>query len=182
MISGLLAGGAERAAEEKKLYQLYTYFIEEGRQKYSLNYDDSFSAYSDAVLSVIVNISSGRFDGRSSIKTYLHQIFCNKCIDLVRKITTNKEQVHQTLPQTELLTQLPDGARNIVQRLMDQQKLQAIRRQLQMIGEKCKEILFLFEEGLSDRQIADKLHYNSPAVAKTTRLRCLERLREKLGG
>ena len=180
ILQGLKAGYKERLEQEKQLYLLYNYFIDEGCKKYHLIYDDSFSAYSDAVLSAIHNIVSGNFDGRSSIKTYLFQIFSNKCIDLVRKNTTNKQQVHQNTAIPELLGQLPDGTKNIIEKIIDRQKRNAVKEQLQTIGEKCKEILLLFEDGLTDREIAAELSYNNAAVAKTTRLRCLETLKEKM--
>ena len=177
IIRGLQATAKERTEQEKNLYKQYEYFIHEGCKKYKLVHDDSFSAYSDAVLSTILTIVSNKFDGHSSLKTYLFQIFSNKCIDLVRKNTTNKHQVHQTMEIPELMVQLPDNARTIIERLIDQQKLAAVKEHLQMIGDKCKEILLLFEDGFTDKQIAEQLQYNSSAVAKTTRLRCLDRLK-----
>ncbi len=180
ILRGLQSNIKERAEQEKNLYRQYDYFINEGCKKFNIIYDDSFSAYSDAVLSAILNIVSNRFDGHSSIKTYLFQIFSNKCIDLVRKNTTNKQQVHQTMEIPELLGQLPDSARTTIEKLIEQQKMAAIKEQLQMIGDKCKEILLLFEDGYTDKQIAEQLQYNSSAVAKTTRLRCLERLKDRM--
>lgn len=180
IIRGLQAGAKERTEQEKNLYLQFEYFIHEGCKKYNLVNDDSFSAYSDAVLSAILNIVSNRFDGHSSLKTYLFQIFSNKCIDLVRKNTTNKQQVHQTMEIPELMEQLPDNARTIIERLIDQQKLTAIKENLQRIGDKCKEVLLLFEDGYTDKQIAEQLQYNSSAVAKTTRLRCLDKLRGRM--
>jgi len=56
----------------------------------------------------------------------------------------------------------------------------AIKQYLEVIGEKCKEILLLFEDGYTDNQIAERLVYNNAAVAKTTRLRCLEKIKEKM--
>jgi len=182
IINGLKAGYKERTTQEKVLYLQYNYFIDEGCRKYRLTGDDSFSAYSDAVLSAIHNIVNGHFDGRSSIKTYLFQIFSNKCIDLVRKNTTNKQSMHQNTAVPELLGQLPDAARNIIEKLIDEQKRKAVKMQMETIGEKCKEILLLFEDGLTDREIAEELSYNTPAVAKTTRLRCLEKLRGSMSG
>jgi hypothetical protein len=38
----------------------------------------------------------------------------------------------------------------------------------------------LFEDGYSDKEIAVQMEYNTPEVVKTTRLRCLEKLREKM--
>ena len=177
LLQGLKAGYKERVAQENILYLQYNYFINEGCRKYNLSNDDSFSAYSDALMSAIHNVINNSFDGRSAFKTYLFQIFSNKCIDLVRKNTSNKQSVHQNNAIPELLGQLPDGARNTIEKLIDEQKRAAIKKHMQTIGEKCKEILLLFEDGLTDREIAEELSYNTAAVAKTTRLRCLEKLR-----
>jgi RNA polymerase sigma-70 factor (ECF subfamily) len=182
ILHGLKADYAERCRQEKILYQQYYYFIDEGCRKYSLNYDDSFSAYSDALLSAIHNIVDSRFDGRSSIKTYLYQIFSNKCIDLVRKNTTNKQQVHKTMPVADALNHLPDNAKNIIEKLMTSELKAVIKKQLDAIGQKCKEVLLMFEDGLTDREIAELLSYSNAAVVKTTRLRCLDKLREKVAG
>jgi len=181
ILQGLRGSYAERITQEKALYLQYSYFIGEGCRKYNITNDDSFSMYSDAVLAVIHNIVAGRFDGHSSLKTYLFQIFCNKCIDLIRKTTTNKEQVHHPVSVPDMLEQLPDNAKTIIEKLVDEHKRKTLREQLNNIGQKCKEVLLLFEDGLTDREIATQLLYNSVAVAKTTRLRCLEKLRERMG-
>ena len=180
ILFGLKAGYKQRIAYEKILYNQYAYFIDEGCRKQSINYDESFSAYSDAVLSAIHNIINNHFDGRSSIKTYLYQIFSNKCIDLVRKSSTNKHQVHKTMPVTEMMNQLPDSAKTSIERLMNNELKAKIKMQLGTIGKKCKELLLMFEDGLTDKEIAQELSYNNAAVVKTTRLRCLEKLREKV--
>ena len=181
ILEGLKAGYSERIASEKDLYLLYNYFINEGCRKYHITRDDSFSMYNDAVLAAIHNIVSGKFDGHASLKTYLFQIFSNKCIDLIRKSTTNKQQVNNSAGVPDLLEQMPDNARTVIERLIDAQKIKALKAQLEQIGEKCKEILLLFEDGLTDKEIATTLLYNNAAVAKTTRLRCLEKLRERMG-
>lgn len=180
ILQGLQSDTRQRYAFERDLYNRYSYFIGEGAARYKLSDDDSFSAYSDAVLSFIQNVSSGRFDGRSSVKTYLFQIFSNKCIDLVRKNTTNKQQVNQSAGSPELLTQLPDEARAVIEKLIDQQKLAAVKQQVTQLGDKCRDVLLLFEEGYTDKQVAEELSYSTAAVVKTTRLRCLEKLREKV--
>lgn len=182
IITGLKGSYSERCKNEKILYQQYFYFIEEGCRKHNLLHEDSFSAYTDAVMVAITNVTTNLFDGRSSIKTYLYQIFSNKCIDLFRKSATNKQQVHKTAPVAEMLEQLPDGAKTIIDKLLNNELKEKVKAQLNQIGEKCKEILLLFEEGLTDKQIAETLAYNNAAVAKTTRLRCLDKLRAKVLG
>ena len=182
ILAGLKGDYAERTRHEKLLYQQYYYFADEGCRKYNLSYDDSFSAYSDTILSAIHNIISDRFDGRSSLKTYLYQIFSNKCIDLIRKHTTNKQQVHKTMPVADAMNQLPDNAKNVIEKLVTNELKARIKSQLEAIGQKCKELLLMFEDGLTDKEIAEILSYNNAAVVKTTRLRCLDKLREKVAG
>lgn len=180
IINGLHVGNMQRAHFEKVFYLQYRYFIEEGARKYNLAADDSFSAYSDAVLSAIQNIRNNNFNNQASLKTYLFQIFCNKCIDLARKKTTNRAKVHQAAGDPELLTHLPDATKTIIEKLIDRQRIMAIKQYLDVIGKKCKDVLLLFEDGYSDNEIAEKLAYNTAAVAKTTRLRCLEKIKEKI--
>ena len=180
IIEELKGSQSQRSRQEKILYHEYAYFINEGCRKYNLTQEDSFSAYSDAFLSAVVNIISNRFDGRSSIKTYLYQIFSNKCIDLIRKSTTNKHQVFKTMEIPDLMNQLPDAARNAVNKMIENQQVQALRESLEKIGARCKDLLLLFEEGYSDKEIATQLDYNNAAVVKTTRLRCLDKLRERV--
>ena len=180
IINGLLSSHKNRAHFEKEFYMQYQYFIQEGCRRYRLTYEDSFSAYSDAVLSVIKNIINQSFNNNSSLKTYLFQVFSNKCIDLIRKRTTNIQKVHQSVAEPELLSHLPDKSKNVIDKLIEHQKLLEIRRHLEVIGEKCKEILLLFEDGYTDKEIAEKLWYNTASVAKTTRLRCLDKIKEKM--
>ncbi|HTE08324.1 MAG TPA: sigma-70 family RNA polymerase sigma factor [Flavitalea sp.] len=180
IIEGLVRGGPQRPVFENELYSRYNYFINEGCRKYNISSDDSFSAYSDAVLSVIHNVLDNSFASRSSLKTYLFKIFNNKCIDFIRKKTTIKERVNVSAVETEMLGQLPDNAKIIIEKLIDKQKMIAVKQFLGEIGEKCRQILLLFQDGYSDKEIAEQLAYNSPSVAKVTRLRCLEKIRERM--
>jgi RNA polymerase sigma factor (sigma-70 family) len=177
IIAGLQTGPDQRATWELQFYRRYEYFIGQGCRKYRLSSDDSFSAYSDAVLSAIHNIAGGRFDGFASLKTYLFKIFSNKCIDHIRKNAMNKATVHHSVGSPELLAHLPDKARSAVEGLIHRNKVETVREYLEKLGDKCRELLLLFEDGFSDKDIAEKMDYNSPAVVKTTRLRCIDRLR-----
>src|SRR4051794_22603383 len=123
IINGLVGNYKQRLYFEKEFYLEYEYFIREGCRKYHLTYENSFSAYSDAVLSAINNIINGRFDSKYSLKTYLFQIFHNKCVDLVRKISNNKQQVHHSTATPELLSHLPDTVKNVIEKLIDQEKI-----------------------------------------------------------
>lgn len=176
ILNGLLGDYKQRIYYEKEFYQRYGYFIKEGCRKYNLTNEDSSSAYNDAVLSVITNVVNNRFDNKASLKTYLFQVFHNKCVDFIRKISNNKQQVHHSTGEPELLSYLPDEVKSVVEKLIYKENIARVTRHLEEIDEKCKKILLLYAEGYSDEKIAEKTGYNSTAVAKTTRMRCREKM------
>lgn len=180
MLDGLRAGGLQRRAAERQLYEEFFYFIDQGCRKYRLNTEDCASAYSDTIITVIEQVTDGRFEGRSSVKTYAYQIFKHKCVDLVRKNTTNRNRVFHTQVLDPLVQVLPDRARTVIQQLVEKNDRKLLLQKLQELGGKCRELLLLFEDGYNDREIALQMQYQSPEVVKTTRLRCLGKLKEKI--
>ena len=177
LIAGLQQPGLGRRSYEDSLYLQFRYFIDEGSRKFHLTAEESFSAYSDSVLHVIQNIRSGAFEGRSQLKTYLYQVFHNKCVDQVRKNTTHKGAVNRSAVIPEMLTNLSDPARTIVQQLTDRTDLDDLKRRLMELGDNCRQMLLLSAEGYPDKEIADIMNFKTAGVAKTSRLRCMERLR-----
>ena len=180
IIISLQAGGSQRRVAEKNLYEHFFYLIKHGSSKYSIEEEEAASAYSDTIISVIENIVTNKFEGRSSLKSYVFQIFFNKCVDLVRKGTTNKNQVHVTTAIDDFLVVLPDKSKSVVQQMIEKNQRSSLYEKLEEIGEKCKQLLLLFEDGYSDREIAEFMAYNSSDVVKTSRLRCLEKLKQKV--
>ena len=178
LIDGILAGGTQRRVYENQIYDRYLHFIRDGTRKHRLSEDDCASAYSDTVLAVIDHILAGRFERRSNLKTYLYQIFTNKCVDFIRKKTTNRSSVHDALSLDDTPFQIPDTTRSIIQELIAKSDMERLHDRLHTLGEKCRDMLLAWGEGYSDNEIAQQMDYNTAAVAKTSRLRCLERLKE----
>ena len=146
--------------------------------KYALQEDQAFDAYSDTILHAIDNIRKGHFENRSSLKTYLYRIFVNKCVDLIRKKTTNKESIHQTAVVTDMLSLIADPAKTVVQQLIEQADWEALNNNIRVLGENCGKLLLMFADGYSDKEIAELIEYKSSDVVKTSRLRCLDKLRQ----
>ncbi len=178
IINKLLGSGLTRNSGEEQFFKAYLYFVREGVQKYSLNEEEAFDAYSDSILSAIEKITGNGFEGRSSLKTWLYQIFHHKCVDLIRKKTTNKGSVHKTVTVSEMFSQISDSAKSIVQKLIDKADWDLLREKLHQLGENCRQMLMLSADGYSDRDIAGQLGYKTADVVKTSRLRCLEKLRQ----
>ncbi len=178
IIAGLLQTGIERRKAEEQLFITYQYFIKEGMRKYAIAEEESFDAYSDTMLVAVQKIGDGSFEGRSSLKTWLFQIFQHKCVDLLRKKTTNKNSVHQTAAVSDMLYQLSDASKSIIQQMMERADAELLKKKLQELGDKCRELLLYSADGYTDRQLATQLEYKSADVVKTTRLRCLQKLRQ----
>ncbi|MDX2046556.1 MAG: sigma-70 family RNA polymerase sigma factor [Chitinophagaceae bacterium] len=178
IISDLLGGGISRKKAEEKLFSTYSYFIREGMHKYSLSEDESFDAYSDSVLAAIEKIINHSFEGRASLKTYLFQIFQHKCVDLLRKKTTNKSSVHRTQPISDLLYSLSDNAKLAIQQITERSDREILDQKLKETGENCMKLLLSWADGYPDKEIAALLEYKNADVVKTSRLRCLEKLRQ----
>ena len=178
IIDSITQNGAGRKKGEERLFNRYAYFIKEATYKYSLSEEDAFDLYSDTIISAIEKIASGSFQGRSSLKTWLYSIFHNKYVDFLRKKTTNKSSVHQTLSISDPLLQVSDPSKTIVQKLVDKTDWEILRERLVQVGESCRQMLLLWADGYSDKDIAGLMEYKTSDVVKTSRLRCLEKLKQ----
>jgi len=177
IIDGLLETGNNRRKSEEQLFNRFAYFIHEGMHKQGLLQEQAFDVYSDTILAAIEKIRNGSFEGRSSLKTWVYQIFHNKCVDLIRKSTTNKSSVHRTLSVSESLFQLSDPAKTIIQQLADQTDWNLLKQRLNEIGDNCRQMLLHWADGITDKEIAEFMGYKTADVVKTSRLRCLDKLR-----
>jgi RNA polymerase sigma factor (sigma-70 family) len=178
LIENLRQGGSGKRKSEEQLFTTYSYFIREGVSKYHITEEESFEAYSDSLLVAIDELRKGLFERRSSLKTWLFQIFLNKCVDLLRKKSTNKNSVHQTVAIGDSLFHLSDSSRSVIQELADKADWITLRQRLEELGENCKNLLMLAADGYTDREISTIMEYKTADVVKTSRLRCLERLRK----
>ena len=178
-IIGLLRQkGLDKRKGEESLFSEYAYFIRDGMRKHRLSEEEAFDAYSDSVLVAIESIANDQFQGYSSLKSYLYKIFHNKCVDLFRKNSTNKGSVNRTLSINEELFRLSDKSRGIVQALIDKADWKVLKARLDQIGDDCRKMLLLWADSYSDREIAVVMEYKTANVVKTSRLRCLAKLRQ----
>lgn len=178
LIKNLQQSQPHKRRAEEALFKKYIYFIKEGVNKYSLQEEEAFDAYSDTIIQAINNIVSDLFENRSSLKTYLYRIFANKCVDLIRKKTTNKHSVYKTSPVSDMLMMLADPAKTVVQSLMEKSDGEVLKHKMAQLGENCKKLLAMFADGYNDKELAVIMEYKSADVVKTSRLRCLEKLRQ----
>ncbi len=178
IIDGLKSPGTQRKSSENLLFSTFIYFVKQGIRKYGLAEEQAFDAYSDTILSIIHNVNTGKFHITMPLKSYAYKIFNNKCIDIVRKNSINKKRVHFTTPLDSVVTQLPDETSNIIQKLITKNELSTITKKLMEIGEKCRELLLLSNDGYTAKEIAVIMGFKTPLIVNTQRLRCIRKLTE----
>jgi len=178
IIHNLLQDGIDRKKGEEQLFSQYAYFIEQAMHKYSFPEDEAFDIYADTIIAAIARITNHSFEGRSSLKTWLFQIFHHKCVDLIRKKATNKSSVHRAQSISDIFLQMADTAKTVIQEMMEKTDKSQLKQKLDEIGDNCRRILMQWAEGYSDKEIAASMEYKTADVVKTSRLRCLEKLRQ----
>jgi RNA polymerase sigma-70 factor (ECF subfamily) len=177
LVIGLQNNPSQNRRYENILYERYIYLVDIGIKKHHLTQDEAISVYSDTILAIIKQIKENRFEQRSELKTFIFQIFSNKCVDYFRKTTTNKASVHQAMDLSDFSAIIPDN-QTILQKLIQQSEIQLIYQKLALIGQKCQDLLKLWNEGFTDDEIMDTLDYNSTDVVKSSRQRCLSKLKD----
>ncbi|SEA50693.1 RNA polymerase sigma factor [Pedobacter hartonius] len=177
LTAGIQLGNSQRQLWESKLYLKYKSMISTASWKHNLTEDDTSMAYSDAVMTTISTIISGRFEQRSSLKTYISRILEYKCIDRIRTNSAAKSAPAYRDALEKYLEILPGHNRDIVQQLSEKYEVTTLKKYIQSMDEKCKGIIIAWGEGYHDQEIADHMGYLSAAVAKTSRLRCLGKLK-----
>ena len=182
IIHGIIGDGVLQRNTENRLYEQFFYFIKDATFKHKLSEDEAASIYTDTILAFIENVRNKRFEGKSSVKTYLYQIFSNKCVDFLRKTTTNKMSVHEAQPIQDWILSMPDDAKSALQKLISEHEVEVLKTKIKLLGDKCQQMLMAWGEGFSDSKIADELGYQSSNVAKVSRLRCMDKLREMYKG
>ena len=178
IIGQLRSEGLDRRRGEERLFSEYAYFIREGVRKHRMSEEQAFDAYSDSVLAAVESISTGVFKGDSSLKSYLYKIFHNKCVDLFRKSTTNKNAVNRANPINDELLRFSDKSRSILQVLIEKTDWKILKTRIAQLGEDCNKMLLLWAESYSDKEIAVVMEYKTASVVKTSRLRCMAKLKQ----
>lgn len=178
IIENLSSPGINRRKAEDQLFAKYSYLIQAGVNKYFISEEDSFDAYADTVLAAIQAVTNGSYEGRATFKTFLYEIYHNKCVDLLRKKGTLKNSVHKTVSIGGMDNHLSDDSISAIEELMNKSDFDKVRQKMNQLCENCQRLLLLSADGYSDREIAGVMNFKTANVVKTSRLRCLKKLRQ----
>ena len=86
--------------------------------------------------------------------------------------------MHRAVSIPDMVLQMSDGAKTVIQIMMEKTDKDRLLQKLKEIGENCRKMLLQWANGFSDKEIAEAMAYKTADVVKTTRLRCLEKLKQ----
>lgn len=174
-IDHIRAGGFKQERSIRQLYEQYFYLVRLGKSKYpKMDDDDLLSAYNASIISLRKQIVLGNFRGESTIKTYLNRIFFNKCIDILRKHSSNKEDSgFESMPEPDSGNQSP----GILKQLYQEERIAQLASLLEKLGKVCKKIIIDAEYwGYNATEIAERVGFSNARSVSSKKYDCLKRL------
>lgn len=131
---------------------------------------DAADNFQQSLLVLFDQIKTGRFKGKSSIKTYLYAI--NRNLWLKELLKKNHEN--------SSLEQLPDmvaDSGNFEEAINFSTKKLTLSYLLEQLGDGCKQVLTdFYYRGLSIKEIADNFSLSNEDSAKNKKYRCMKKL------
>lgn len=174
-ISSFKSGGRKREKATTAFTQQFIGYARKLQKKFNLNETQVLDIYTDGLVALILRVETGSFRGESSLGTYFYRICYNKCVDLLRKRTSNTiEYVEQHSESVQ--DQIPE-----IEAWYDKFRFDDIRSAIDAIGEPCAQILIDWGFwGYKMEEIAERVGYNSADQVKKRKYKCLQQLRERI--
>lgn len=173
LIRDILAGGIARRRASDTFYKAHYKFIFEGQKRYKLSEDDAITAYLEAITKVVSAVERGKFEGKSKLSTYLYRIFFNNCVDAARASTSNRYEYDDLSSAANLADYAQDQLRD----LLGKEASGLLRKLMDSIGKRCKEILIALEiDGFTTEEVGLAFGIKTVSVPQT-KYRCMEKLK-----
>ena len=179
IIIGLLEGGP---AEEKALRRIYRKNLPMVIAHISLNNgskEEAEDVFHDILLTFRDQVHDGRFQGRSSISTYLMSMVRKTWYNRLRRKGYKEGYVAEMKPLLEAEQEsMPDETDPFQ---IDEQLKIKVDQLLTKVDAKCQDVLRMrFWQKWPMEKIAERLGYKNAQIAKNKHFRCIEALRELL--
>lgn len=155
-------------------------FIAFVRSKFSgFPLSDTEEIYNDSFLALYENIQSGKLTSLTcSLQTYINQIGRNKILDYYKK-----RRIEVDYFEDIGTSDFADNINEVWDNLSPDRKTVLYNFLEKMDDVNCKKIIFAFYyDGLSMDTIANSLNLKNADVAKTTKNRCLQKMKKTFRG
>jgi RNA polymerase sigma factor (sigma-70 family) len=135
---------------------------------HKLDKEEGLDAYSDALTAFVENIRNDKFRGDSKCSTYFIRIFNNKCIDIIRKKTTNRV-VRNTISLENM------GSEPVQNDAEEDQNMDYSASFVELSGI-CREVLMDWSDGYTMEEIALRNGLRNAHTARSKRYNCFKQL------
>lgn len=150
------------------IYQQYFPMIIEFVGKNSGTREDAKDIFHDGLTAIYEKSVKGDISLKSSFKTYLYAI----CKNLWLMVLRRKKTALKVETKENLMTAMP---KSIEEDIISQQRYKLFRQYFAILGEDCQKVLNMFFQGVSLKEIAEKMGF-SESYAKKKKFTCQKQL------
>lgn len=129
---------------------------------------DGEDTFQDTMILFDRNIREGRFEGKSSLRTYF--------IAISKWQWHNRQRQHRTVELEP--THYDETVPSVEVKVLSEERKSLIEEVLSQIGDRCKEILTLYGNSYSNEEIAKVFGFSSTDAAKKESYRCRLRMKD----
>ncbi|MDX2246954.1 MAG: sigma-70 family RNA polymerase sigma factor [Bacteroidia bacterium] len=133
--------------------------------------EEAKDVFQDALVNLLVAIREGKFEGKSSLNTYLYAI--SKNLWYRRFNRSVKEDDYKNANAGDEKTDFTPEVH-----IMDNDQRSLVSNLLGSLKAKCREVLILWAEKYSMKEIAEELGYQNEQVVRNKKNHCLSELKE----
>jgi RNA polymerase sigma factor (sigma-70 family) len=173
LIEAIQAGGN---ACERAMSYIYRKYVDEAVAflgKRSFDSEEARDVVQDAVISLLASIQEGKFQGNSSLKTFLFAICKNLWLRRLRRMGTEASyQEKQDDPGVDFKT--PEYL------AVEEDQRSRMGEILSMLKDKCREVLMMWSQKYSMKEICKTLGYSNEQVVRNKKAHCMKELKEKV--
>lgn len=91
VIEAIKSGGAVAERALSALHRHFFFMVKKNVGKHKLNFEDIHEAYLEALLHLKTSILNDKYHKKGTLQAFFAIIFRNKCIDILRRATTNAD-------------------------------------------------------------------------------------------
>ena len=168
---------AIQTSPEERDWALRCLFLDKKLKNYVLKYvrekggnnADGEDIFQEAIIKLDERVRAKAIDDSSKVRNYLQGIARNLWL---RRLSNSKREELQAEVKV-----IRDVEASPEEDFIDQERINTIEEILEKIGKTCQQILTMYKLSYSMAEIADKLNFASPKVAKNEAYRCRKKFR-----
>ncbi|MCI4668898.1 MAG: sigma-70 family RNA polymerase sigma factor [Bacteroidia bacterium] len=173
LIERIKAGG--HACEEAMgfIYKQYVDEVVAYLTRRQFDGEEARDVVQDAVINLLMGVQQGKFLGNSSLKTYLYAISKNLWLRRLRRKGTEDAYI-QKQDETDVDHTSPEVL------IMEEDQRSGVSEILAKLKERCREVLLMWSQKYSMKEIAQTLGYSNDQVVRNKKNHCMKELKEKV--